>query len=287
MRNNPIGVFDSGVGGLTVIKTMAEQLPGENFIYFGDTAHLPYGSKSPQQLMSYAKYIVEYLLKYKVKAVVVACGTHSSITVPQIHGQYDVPILGVVNPAARAAIRTTHNGKIGVMATQASVNSKSYSRKINELQSQAQVFEVACPRFVPLVESGQLQGTEVSHIVNEYLQPLMQEGVDTIVLGCTHYPFLSAVISECAGSGVTVIDPALETVTELKDYLQKQELLNDARIAPCREFVVSGDDSSFYNVGRLLVGDMITIVGQVEMECQEKQDTIMDEMDINNSGGIK
>lgn len=267
MKNNPIGVFDSGVGGLTVIKTMAEQLPGESFIYFGDTAHLPYGSKSPQQLMSYAHYIVEYLLEYKVKAIVVACGTHSSITVPQMYNQYNVPLLGVVNPASRAAIRTTHNGKIGVMATQASVNSKSYSRQIIELQPHARVYEVACPQFVPLVESGQLQGTEVSNIVNEYLQPLMQAGVDTIVLGCTHYPFLSTVISECAGPGVTVIDPSLETVAELKDYLQKRDLLNNATIATRREFVVSGDDSSFNNVGRLLLGDMITLVGQVEMQC--------------------
>lgn len=252
----PIGIFDSGVGGLTVVKSLVEQLPRESFIYFGDTAHLPYGNKSREQLCQYARNIIAFLLDNDVKAIVVACGTHSSITLPEIEDDYPVPLLGVVKPGARAAVRTSRNKKIGIIATQASVNSGSYSKSISAINGDCQVFANACPRFVPLVESGQLAGAEVEEAVQEYIDPLLEKGIDTLVLGCTHYPFLLPILKKHAGTSVRLVDPASETVEELKTLLTQEQILNGSGKGAGR-FLVSGNDQSFYKVGSLLLGNLI------------------------------
>lgn len=248
------------MGGLTVVKSLLERLPGESFIYFGDTAHVPYGTKTEEQLMSYARRILDFFINKEVKAVVVACGTHSSITLPRLEGQYAFPMLGVVKAAARSAQRWSRNSRIGVIATQATVNSQAYTQEIQSLDPACQVFEVACHRFVPLIESGILDGEEIRSAIREYIAPLLENGVDSVVLGCTHYPFLSAPIKEFAGCNVELVDPSFETIEELGEILLRNNLLNDSDDMPLRQFYVSGQDESFCKVGRLLLGDIIISV---------------------------
>lgn len=263
--SRPIGVFDSGVGGLTVVRSLVQQLPGENFIYFGDNAHIPYGSKSREELFQYYDSIMAFLLEQHVKAVVVACGTHSSVTLPEKEASCPVPILGVVKPGARSAVRTTRNGRIGIIATLASVKSGSYGQRIREITAEAEVFATACPRFVPLIEAGQLTGAEVEDAVQEYILPLQDEGIDTLVMGCTHYPFLETVIKKYAGPQVALVDPAVETIEELTSILQEKQLLNK-QLHGSGKFYVSGNDQSFYHVGSILLGDLIQSVEQVNID---------------------
>lgn len=261
-----IGVFDSGVGGLTVVKSLLNKLPQESFIYFGDTAHVPYGNKSEEQLFSYAHKIISYLITKKVKAIIVACGTHSSITLPVISGQYPLPLLGVVKAGARSASRLSLNGKIGVLATQATVNKLAYTEQIKKLNPHLEVLEMACSSFVPLVEAGKLEDSETRDAVVKYLRPLLERGVDTIILGCTHYPFLTPLIQEFAGEDINLVDPSCETIDEIADILSARGLLNQCHQSPKREFYVSGHDESFYKVGRLLIGDTIKNVNKVELD---------------------
>ena len=265
-NNQPIGVFDSGVGGLTVVKSLLDKLPQERFIYYGDTAHLPYGNKSEEQLFSYAHKIITYLNSRNVKAIIVACGTHSSVTLPVISKDYTLPLLGVVKSGARAAVRLSHKGKIGVLATRATVNKLAYTEQIIKINPALEVIEVACPRFVPLVESGQLEGSETREAIAEYIGPLLEKGVDTIVLGCTHYPFLASLIQEYAGKEIKLVDPSCETIDELADILNTEKLLNTSKQRPGGEFYVSGQDDSFYHVGRLLIGDTIKKVYKLDLD---------------------
>jgi len=263
--NRPIGIFDSGVGGLTVVRSLLEKLPQESFIYFGDTAHVPYGNKNEQELMCYAREIIAFLLNQDVKAIIVACGTHSSITLPRISEYYTVPLLGVVKAAARCAVKTTRNGKIGIAATRATVNSRAYTGEIQRLDGRLQVYETACPSFVPLVEEGKLEEEETREAVSEYLQPLLDQGIDSLVLGCTHYPFLSKIINEFTGEGIEVIDPSCKTVEQVTDIFSQQDLFSMQNPTGFRKFYVSGNDESFYNVGRSLIGDTIKEVHRVKL----------------------
>ncbi len=266
MSVKPIGIFDSGVGGLTVVKSLLSRLPDESFIYFGDTAHVPYGSKSREELFKYASDIISFLLSRDVKTIVVACGTHSSVTLTEMEKTCPVPILGVVKPGARAAARATRNGKIGVIATQATVNSRSYATNINALVPTHEVFSAACARFVPLVEAGLLGGEETRKAISEYIKPLLDQAIDTLVLGCTHYPFLASIISDFTGDNVSLVDPAMETIEELTQILSRKNILNNHQGSPSREFYVSGNDESFYRVGRLLLGDVIEKVDRINLD---------------------
>lgn len=264
-RRNPIGIFDSGVGGLTVVKSLLEKLPGESFIYFGDTAHVPYGNKTEEQLFSYARQILAYLVKRKVKAVIVACGTHSSVTLPSMEEVCELPLLGVVKAGSRAAVRVGRNGRIGVLATQATVNSQAHTRCIKNLDPSLLVFENACPKFVPLVENGMLNGSDIREAVREYAGPLLDKGVDTLILGCTHYPFLSEVIQDFVGPDVTLVDPSDETIDQMQELLAARGLLNEVGHQGCHEFFVSGQNESFFKVGKRLIGDTIQEVARIEL----------------------
>ncbi len=267
MKNKqPIGVLDSGVGGLTVIKTMLTELPDEDFIYFGDTAHLPYGSKTPEELITYARDIIQFFSTFPVKAVVIACGTHSSVTLQHIINDYSLPLIGVVKAAARSAAATTSNHRVGVLATQATVLSGTFTREIQSLQPQCKVLEVACSKFVPLVESGKLDDNDTRQAVDEYIGPLVDQGIDTLVLGCTHYPFLAPLIREYVGAQVNLVDPSHETVEELKWLLGSQDLARGSNSHPQRQFYVSGNHESFFTVGKLLIGDVIQKVDQVSLD---------------------
>jgi len=266
LKNRPIGIFDSGVGGLTVVKALVERLPGESFVYYGDTMHVPYGSKSRAELFKYAHDIVTFLLEREVKTIVVACGTHSSVTLPEMEKTCSLPILGVVKPGARAAVQTTRNGRIGIIATQASVNSGSYTMNIKAIAPSYETFSAACARFVPLVEAGMLSGDETSLAIQDYIEPLLKAGIDTLIMGCTHYPFLAPIISEFAGEEVALVDPATETIEELAEILFHKNLLNDNQAGGTREFYVSGNPESFYRVGRMLLGNVIEKVEKIELD---------------------
>lgn len=265
LKSRPIGIFDSGVGGLTVLRTLIDRLPGEDYIYFGDTANVPYGTKTREQLFDYAHGIIDFLLSHQVKSIVVACGTHSSVTLPEMEAACPVPLLGVVKPGARAAVKATRNGRIGVIATQASVNSGSYANAIKSIDPRYSVHSVACGQFVPLVESGLLNSSATRQAVREYIKPLLDLDIDTLVLGCTHYPFLAPVIEELAGPDVTLVDPAEETVSELRGLLTARDLINDDSLGD-RRFFVSGNAEYFYKLGRMLIGEVIENVSRHSME---------------------
>lgn len=228
-RYSPIGVFDSGVGGLTAVKELIRLLPGEDIVYLGDTARVPYGTKSRETIVKYARQDFEFLKKFGVKMIVAACGTVSS-TVDESDFS-DVLYTGVIRPAVRAAVASTKNGRIGIIGTGATIRSKSYSNLINSIMPEAQVFEKACPMFVPLVENG-YTGRDCLpciEIAKEYLTPLKEAGVDTLILGCTHYPILSGVISDIMGSGVTLISSGGEAGRRAFEILNSNDLLNDSK----------------------------------------------------------
>jgi glutamate racemase len=255
LNNSPIGIFDSGVGGLTVVRDLINKLPEESFIYYGDTAHVPYGNKTREQLFFYTREIMSYFMERKVKAIVVACNTSSSVTLPTLEKEYDIPMLGVVKPGARAAVATTRNGRIGVLATLATVNSQAYRYEIEALCPEAEVSQCACSRFVPLIEAGVLEGEEICSAVRDYVSPMLNKGIDTLVLGCTHYPFIAPIIEAITGAGVKLVDPAEETVNEMKTIMMQNNIMAASR-NPTREFVVSGNAESFYEVGRMMLGDI-------------------------------
>jgi len=251
--NRAIGVFDSGIGGLTVARLIQEQLPGEDIIYIGDTANLPYGEKSVSQLIDFARRIMDFLMANQVKAIVAACNTSSSVSIDILRDRYPVPIIGVVKPGARAAVRVSKNMRIGVLATEVTAKSSAYRREILSIQPDARVWEVPCPALVPAVEQGRTADPEVREAVSSYLALPLQNQADTIVLGCTHYPYLQSLIAEVSGERVTIVDPAVETVTELK------RVLADIRGFAQREsgrasFFATGPTNSFTEVGARFYG---------------------------------
>lgn len=228
-KNAPIGVFDSGVGGLTVAREIMRQLPNEKVVYFGDTARVPYGSKSKETVTRFSRQIVRFLQTLDVKTIVVACNTASAYALDEIEQEIDIPMLGVVKPAVKVAAETTQNGKIGVIATQATVSSHVYSSYLRQLNSRMEVIGKACPLFVPLVEEGLLEDPVTDEIARRYLLELMDTNIDTLILGCTHYPLIRDTIGRVVGDGVTLVNPAYETARELKEMLAERNLLTDEK----------------------------------------------------------
>lgn len=226
IKNAPIGVFDSGVGGLTVAREIMRQLPKEKLVYFGDTARVPYGSKSQTTIIRYTKQIVRFLQTKQVKAIVVACNTASAFALEEVASTLDIPIIGVVKPGAKVAAETTKNGKIGVIGTEGTIDSKIYTRVIHQQNEKAQVLGKACPLFVPLVEEGWINDPVTVQVAQRYLAPLIDTGIDTLIMGCTHYPLIRSTIQEVLGEGVQLINPAYETARTLKQLLIEQDLLN-------------------------------------------------------------
>ena len=226
-KNAPIGVFDSGVGGLTVAREIMRQIPNERIVYFGDTARVPYGSKSKETVTRFSRQIVRFLQTQKVKAIVIACNTASAYALEEIEAELDIPIIGVVKPGAKVAAETTANGKIGVIATEGTIGSHIYLRYIKEINPEAEVIGKACPLFVPLVEEGLWQDPVTDEIAKRYLTELIDIGIDTLILGCTHYPLIRSTVGKTMGDGVTLVNPAYETARELKELLTKKGLLNE------------------------------------------------------------
>lgn len=228
-HNNPIGVFDSGVGGLTVAREIMRQLPNERIVYFGDTARVPYGSKSKETVTKFSRQIVHFLETQQVKAIVVACNTASAYALEELEKEVDVPMIGVVKPGARAALAVTVNKKIGVVGTEATINSGIYSRYIEETDKSVKILGKACPLFVPLVEEGLWEDPVTDEIARRYLTELLDSGIDTLILGCTHYPMIRSTVAKIMGDGVTLVNPAYETARELKTLLAKKGLESEHR----------------------------------------------------------
>lgn len=219
-----IGVFDSGLGGLTCVKEIMDIMPDEPIVYFGDTGRVPYGSKSNETIIKYVKSDIKFLKSFDLKMIVVACGTASAIALPVLSDAITIPIFGVVDAAAKAAVESTKNNKIGIIGTAGSIRSGAYEAKIKELNPQIKTFARACPLFVPLVEEGHTKGEIARLVAEEYLQELKKSGVDTLILGCTHYPLLKETISCVMGDGVTLIDPGRLLANYVKTYLEKENL---------------------------------------------------------------
>ncbi len=228
-NNSPIGVFDSGVGGLTVAREIMRQLPNERIVYFGDTARVPYGNKSRETVMKYSRPIVNFLKTQEVKAIVVACNTASAYALDELEQEVDIPIIGVVRPGARAAIEATKNGRIGVIATEATISSGIYNRYIEENDNHVRIMGKACPLFVSLVEEGLWEDPVTDEIARRYLAELIDSDIDTLILGCTHYPLIRSTVGRIMGPKVTLVNPAYETARELKELLISKGLESEHR----------------------------------------------------------
>lgn len=229
LHNAPIGVFDSGVGGLTVAREIMRQLPNERIVYFGDTARVPYGSKSPETITRYSSQIVRFLQTQQVKAIVIACNSASACALETLEEETNLPIIDVVRPGARTALETTVNGKIGVIATEATICSGIYKRYIEESGKSVSTISKACPLFVPLVEEGLWEDPVTDEIAGRYLAELIDSGIDTLILGCTHYPLIRSTVGRIMGEKVCLVNPAYETARALKQLLEKKGLESEKR----------------------------------------------------------
>ena len=225
-REAPIGVFDSGVGGLTVARVIMRNLPFERIVYFGDTARVPYGSKSRESIIRFSRQIIHFLQEEHVKAIVVACNTASAYALDEVQKDLDIPIIGVVKPGAKVAAQATRNKRIGVIGTKGTIGSNIYADYIHEIDPEITVVGKACPLFVPLVEEGWLKDPVTVEVAQRYLQELQEQDVDTLVMGCTHYPLLRSVLRELLGEKVTLVNPAYETAQSLKQLLKEMNLDN-------------------------------------------------------------
>lgn len=226
-KDAPIGVFDSGVGGLTVAREIMRQIPNEKIIYFGDTARVPYGSKSQDTVTRFSEQIVRFLRSFQVKTIVVACNTASAYALDALEKEVDIPIIGVVKPGAKVAADVTRNGRIGVIATEATIGSGMYPKYIEELDKNVTIYGKACPLFVPLIEEGLWEDPVTDEIARRYLTELIDIDIDTLILGCTHYPLIRSTLGKIMGERVTLVNPAYETARELKEMLDSLDLLND------------------------------------------------------------
>lgn len=264
MRDNAIGIFDSGVGGLTVLRRIVERLPDEDTVYLGDTARVPYGTKSPATVVRYAFSCARILLEHDIKLLVVACNTASSCALEALRDELDIPVLGVVEPGARAAVRASRRRRIGVAGTPGTIASGAYQNAIKALDPSAEVFVKACPLLVPLAEEGWTSGAVPEQVVREYLVGLLDEGIDALVLGCTHYPLLKETIAKVAGGAVSLVDSAEAAAEVVVEVLDGLELRAESNGAPRRRFLVSDSPEQFARVGQRFLGRPLEAVEWVD-----------------------
>lgn len=260
-----IGIFDSGIGGLTVLTQVDRLLPNESLIYLGDTARVPYGTKSKATIERFANEDVRFLLKHHVKFIIAACNTVSALALPHLKTQLDIPILGVIEPAVMKALECSIHGRIGVIGTRATVESGAYEKLFKQLQSKAKIWSVACPLFVPLVEENWIQQSETFSIAEKYLQILIDQKIDTLILGCTHYPLLKDVIQKVIGPGVTIIDSAYSTALASRKILEENKLL-ESQTHPQRLFFVTDEAERFQKMGEKFLGKSILKVERIILE---------------------
>ena len=258
-NNAPIGIFDSGVGGLTVARAIIDQLPGESILYIGDTARGPYGPKSLAQVRSYALEIMDELVNAGVKAIVIACNTASAAMLRDARERYGIPVIEVIQPAVRRAVSATRSGKVGVIGTVATIESKAYLDAF-AAAPQLQITAKACPLFVEYVESGKTSGDEITKIAQDYLKSMQEANIDTLVLGCTHYPLLTGVISYVMGNDVTLVSSAEETAKDLYRTLVENNLLNSGAAKVSHRFVATADTDRFTTLAKRFLGPEVVSV---------------------------
>jgi glutamate racemase len=268
-NEKPIGVFDSGIGGLTVVRALQRELPHENIVYFGDTARVPYGPKSPQVVREYAAQDVDFLLSRDIKMVVIACNTVSAVALDVVMKHARMPVVGVIIPGAGAAVAATAKKRVGVIGTIATVNSNAYTNAIRQIDRQVQVFSHACPLFVPLAEEGWIDHKVTDLVAREYLFPFKLENIDTLILGCTHYPVLRNAIRSAVESHVTLIDSGSATAAEVSRALDENELRNPSSQRPNLQFYVSDFPSKFTEVGERFLGQKMGRVRRAEGFLEE------------------
>ena len=249
MDNRAIGIFDSGLGGLTCVKKVMEIMPNENIIYFGDTGRVPYGTKSKETIIKYVRQNINFLETFDIKFIIIACGTASSAALPNIQDEIKTEVIGVLEPTCREAIAVTKNGKIGVIGTQGTINSGKYLETINRINPDTEVYSTACPMFVPLVENGYTEGEVARIIVEEYLAPVKEKGVDTLIMGCTHYPLLRKEIQKFMGDDVRLIDSGAAAAVEAKMHLQKSGSLCGLQNTGTAKYYVSDTVVGFEELG--------------------------------------
>ncbi len=263
VRNRPIGIFDSGIGGLTVLKEILRVLPDENTIYLGDTARVPYGIRSAETVIRYSFENTKFLSHRDIKILVVACNTASSVSLDAIKSRVSIPVVGVIEPGAKAAAAASQTKKIGVIGTEATIKSTSYTRAIKSIDEGIEVFGIACPLFVPLVEEGWTEGKIAAMIADTYLAGFHEANVDVIVLGCTHYPLLKKVIADVMGTGVRLIDSAVETAREIGDTLERLGIRRDRKSPAFREYYVTDSPERFLKVGEQFLGRPIEHIEKI------------------------
>lgn len=229
MDKRPIGIFDSGVGGLTVVRQVIKTMPNEDTVYFGDTARVPYGSKSKETVTEFSKQIMRFLLKQNVKAVIIACNTVSSNSYEDLKSCFDIPIIEVVGPGVESCVGVTKNNKVGVIGTEATIKSHAYEKGLKAAKPGIEVYQKACPLFVPLAEEGLVDNSIARLTAEHYLKELKEKGVDSLILGCTHYPILKKTIGEYMGDDVCIVDPAKETAHKMRNYLANRNMAGDER----------------------------------------------------------
>jgi glutamate racemase len=269
MDPRPVGVFDSGTGGLTVLHECLVTMPHEDFLYLGDLARLPYGPRPLGEIRRYAGEIAGYLEAQGVKLVVAACNAATSAALPDLQERLEVPIVGVITPEAHAAVQTTRNRRIGLLATQATVTAGRYAELVHTLDAGVRFFPVACPRLVPLIESEEPFGAETVEAVREYAEPLKQAGVDTVILGCTHYPLIRPIFQRVFGRGVTLVFSAEETAREVAETLERKAIANDQAREGHYQFLTTGDPERFRGLGERFLQLPLGDVEQVSIAALE------------------
>jgi glutamate racemase len=265
-KTDPIGIFDSGIGGLTVVKKIDQYLPSENNIYFGDTARVPYGAKSNSTVIEYSIQDAQFLVNQNIKLLIVACNTASSVALNALKDKFDIPIIGMIEPGAQMALEKSKSGKIGVIGTYATINNKAYSNEIKKLDASAEVFEKACPLFVPLAEEGWTDHKATYAVAEEYLAELKQHKIDTLILGCTHYPILTKAIQDVVGDDVTLIDSGTAAARQVKKYLTENNYQNDSGKKSSDKFFVSDVPTKFIEVAQRFLGREINEISKIDLE---------------------
>lgn len=270
LRDKPIGIFDSGLGGLTVLKEISRILPNENVVYFGDTARVPYGTKSKETIIKFSVEDADFLMDIDVKMIVAACNTVSSLSLDILTRRYDIPLVGVIKSGARKAAEITHRMKVGVIGTKATISSGIYEKEIKSINPGISVVSASCPLFVPLVEEGRFTGAITRQIAEEYLLPIKKSSIDVLILGCTHYPLLSPVIQEAAGNKILLVDSAKETAKEVKRTVDENKIGKTTKGKSVYRFYVSDEPFLFKKIGEKFLGRSIENIEKVEIELKER-----------------
>jgi len=263
--DSPLGVFDSGIGGLTVVREILRRLPNENIIYLGDTARVPYGTKSSQTVIKYSQSNSKFLISKGIKLLVVACNTASAVALPSLRWDFEIPIIGVIEPGARKAVRITTTGKVGVIGTPSTIKSNAYKKAMENIAPEVKVYSKACPLFVPLAEEGWTDGEIAELTAKRYLEPLMESGIEVLILGCTHYPLLKSMIQKVMGDEVTLVDSAEETALEIERILKDNNISNESSSSNKREFYLTDVSDTFIEIAGRFLGEKIERVEQVDI----------------------